>query len=107
MILTVRERLQLLNVLPPSPTGKITALRIYRQFREALSFSEEEHKALELTTEGSNIRWNSAVPQGQDIEAGPVAIEWVAAILKGMEEADPPTLTEEYISLWDKFCTAA
>jgi len=55
MKLRTYERLLLLNVLPRE--GDLTMIRIVRQLREALSFTEEEHAAL-------NVR------QGQDWAGG-------------------------------------
>ncbi len=47
MKLSVGERLQLLALLPSE--GEITSLKILRKLRESLSFSEEEHRSLNLT----------------------------------------------------------
>lgn len=46
MELNVYDRMTLINVLPKQ--GDITTLRIVNKLREALSFSEEEHKALQF-----------------------------------------------------------
>jgi len=99
MILTVKERLLLLNVLPRE--GDITTLRVVRQLREALSFSEEEHATLNFVTEGNELKWSPEASQEAEIALGKKASDVVAEVLKKL--SDNKTLHEDYVSLWDKF----
>ncbi len=58
MKLTVLERLLLLNLLPEA--GNLTTIRIVRELRESLSFTEDEHEVLRFETlPGGNVRWRS------------------------------------------------
>ena len=99
MTLTIKERLLLLSVLPRE--GDITTLRVVRQMREALSFSEEEHVKLGIVFEGDQVKWNPEVPQETDVAFGKKASEIAAKTLKKL--SDDRTLHEDYLSLWDKF----
>ena len=100
MTLTIKERLVLGQVLPRE--GDITTLRIVRDLRAACSFSEEEHARLGIVNDGQNVRWNPEVPQETDVEIGPKAASIIAETLKGL--SDKKVLTEDFMSLWDKFC---
>jgi hypothetical protein len=100
MTLTIKERLILGSVLPRE--GDITTLRIVRDLRAACSFSEEEHARLGIVTEGQQVRWNPDVPQETEVEVGPKAAAIIAEALKGL--SDKKVLTEDFMSLWDRFC---
>jgi hypothetical protein len=118
MELTVKERLQLASVLPP--TGNITTLRIVRQLKEKLSFSEEEHKEFQIRDAGEPLDWmkpdaegNKPVcPQGSiawneekerpvDIPIGEKAMDVIVEALKAANERGQLTL--DMIDLYDKF----
>ena len=63
MKLSVMERMMLLNILPP--TGTFANLKVLRIAREALSFDDKEHKALNIRYEGegdrAQMRWDNHV----------------------------------------------
>lgn len=99
MILTIKDRLLLGTILPEK--GDITTLRLLRQLREALSFTEDEHAALGFQTENGLTRWNSDAPQEADIPMGPKAQDIVRGALKAASDAK--ALTDDFVGLWDKF----
>src|SRR3990167_8055299 len=100
MTLSVFERLILLNILPAE--GDITTIRIVRTLREALSFSEEEHKALEFTREDGTVRWKSDGERAKEIIIGSKARSIVAERLKTLNEQKK--LTESHLPIWERFC---
>jgi len=61
MKLSVLERINLLNLLPAK--GSYTNLKLLRVAREALSFTDEEHKVLNFRQEGEGDKtrtvWNT------------------------------------------------
>ena len=63
MKLSVMERMMLLSILPP--TGTFANLKVLRIAREALSFDDKEHKALNIRYEGESgktqMRWDDHV----------------------------------------------
>jgi hypothetical protein len=57
MKLNVLERINLLNLLPAK--GSYTNLKLLRVAREALSFTDKEHKVLNFRQEGEKTIWNT------------------------------------------------
>lgn len=97
--LSVFERLILLSLLPKE--GNFLTLKIVRQMRENLSFSEEEHRELELTQEADGVRWNTEADLPKEIEIGEKATDIVVGVLKKLD--DENKLTEQHFSLYEKF----
>ena len=98
MELSVLERLVLLNVLPAE--GNFTTLKIVRQLREALSFSEDEHATLQFKQDDKRLAWQDE-GQPADIEIGSKA---QALIVETLEKLDKDgKLTEQHMSLYEKF----
>ena len=83
------ERIQLLGVLPQS--GDVTTIRIVRELRESLSFTEEEHDKLGLkvmdTGDGrSTYQWNPGVNLRRDFTFKPKACAVIAEALTGLDK---------------------
>jgi len=97
--LSVHQRLLLLGILPEE--GNLTTIRIVRELREALSFSESEHEALKLRVEGGRVFWEDDVVGDKDIDIGPKAAEVVRDAL-GNLDADGK-LTVEHLTLCELF----
>lgn len=95
------ERLTLLNILPAQ--GDYTTLKIMRKLREALSFSEEEHKRLEITIKDGVARWKTEMDYEKDVVMGDKAIETIAATLRKL--SDDKLLRAEHLGLYEKFVT--
>ena len=100
MTLTIKERLLLLSVLPRE--GDITTIRIVQNLRAALSFSEDEHARLGIRTEAEKVSWDPTAPQDTDVDVGPKATVLIATTLEGLSAKK--LLTEDFITLWDRFC---
>lgn len=99
MTLTIKERLLLGSILPEK--GDITTLRLVRQLREAVSFSEEEHARLKIKNENGMVQWDPGAPQESEVPIGPKAHAIVSDTLTEMSKAK--ALTDDFVSLWDKF----
>lgn len=99
MELSVSDRMSLLAILPAQ--GDITTLRILRELRESLSFSEEEHKQFGIVVDGANIHWDGNCNSSTDIPIGPKAQEVVVASLHDGDKKQ--ILTDAHIGVWDKF----
>jgi hypothetical protein len=97
MKLTVLERLLLLNYLPKE--GSLADFRILKAIKTALSFSEEEHKALEFHEEGQQIRWKPEA-EPKDIEIGERAL---FLIKQGLTPIAAKGVNDENFSLFEKF----
>lgn len=121
MLLTVFERLILLNVLPKE--GDFTTLKIVRQLREDLSWTEEEHAALQFHTkcrdcghrmeltdqacpecgggQDGQIHWITKAAQDAEIPIGEKATDIIVATLKALDEQK--SLRDEHFTLYERF----
>ena len=103
MQLNTFDRLILLNILPGQ--GDITTIRIVHKLRQDLSFSEEEHAALEIQTgEDGLIRWKAEADKPKEVEIGPKAHAIVEGVLRQLSEKG--LLKEQHLSLYDRFVDA-
>ena len=105
MKLTIGERFAVLGLLPNK--ASITTIRIVRQLREALSFSEEEHERFKIKEtridDGKTLvtTWDPKVVEVKEVEFGGVATSIVVNALTRLEKEE--SITEALISVWDKF----
>lgn len=99
MKLNTFERLILLNILPKE--GDFTTLKIVRKLREALSFSEAEHKALQFKQEGEKVLWKTEADVEKDITIGEKATDIIVEVLKKLNSEKK--LTEQHFSLYEKY----
>ncbi len=97
MKLTVLERILLLNILPTE--GDLTTITIVRELREALSFSEDEHKRATLKTDDKGqITWKDGFDKVVEIEGK--ALEIARNALTHLNEEKK--LNVGHISLYEK-----
>ena len=101
MELSIEERLLLLMILPRE--GDITTIKIVRQLREALSFSEHEHElfGMMFQTEDGRVEWDQEKAVDVDIPFGPQAMKVIVEVLEKLNKDGK--LSEHHISLYDKF----
>lgn len=99
MKLNVLNRLLLLNLLPKE--GDITTLRIIRKLQEELSFSEEEHKALNFTEDGTALNWTSSADVPKEVSIGVKASAIIVDVLE--KRNAEKKLTAEFLPLYDLF----
>lgn len=97
MLFHVAERIHLLNLLPAE--GDITTLRIVRQLREALSFSEAEHTDFAMQVEGGRVTWDAAKAGAKDVEVGEKARSIIGAALQRASEAGK--LSSDLVAVYD------
>ena len=99
MELGVFDRLILLNILPKE--GDFTTIKIVRKLREDLSFSEEEHKALEFKFEEANVQWVREADKPKEVEIGEKATDLIVETLKKL--SSDKKLTESHLPVYEKF----
>lgn len=106
MLLTVFERMLLLNILPRE--GDFTTLKIVRKLRETLSFSESEHKLWQPKNDNDgHVLWKimdddgNPIPQEKEINVGEKATDIIVEVLKRLDKEKK--LTDEHYSLYEKF----
>lgn len=102
MKLTVLERVVTQGLLPEK--GTFANIKLIRQAKESLSFTEAENKALNFRQEeggdGKRTIWNPTVME-VDIELGEVATEMIKKELKSLDSKEE--LISEQISVYSKF----
>lgn len=99
MELRIGERLGLLDILPREED--YTTLKIIRELRENLSFSEEEIKAYSLRLEDKRFFWENDNGETKDIPLGEIVTSIIKKALKKLN--DTKKLRDEYSSLYEKF----
>ena len=100
--MTVMERMILLGLLPGE--GDITTLRIVRKLREDLSFSEQEHKDLQISQADGQIKWDQKKAKAKPITLGPKATRIIVKTLKTLNEKGK--LLSQHLDLYDRFVEA-
>ena len=97
--LSVKNRLMLLGILPPE--GDLTTIRIVRELREGLSFSEGEHADLQMVQENNQVRWAEGAVPDKVLDIGPKATEIIRAAIKKLD--DEEKLVVDHLELVDLF----
>jgi len=87
MLLSVRQRIVLLQLIPPQ-SGNLTTLRIVRKLREDLSFTEEEHKKFDMRPEDDGVAWDAELAEPKEVEIGEVAHGIIVDNLKMMNQRE-------------------
>lgn len=98
MKLDVGNRIRLLAILPEK--GNLLTLKIVRELREALSFSEKEHKDFGIKQMGDRIVWDVKI-KAKAIKFGDQAKELVEKALRDLNEKDDLTIPD--LALWELF----
>ena len=99
MNLQVGERLVLLSILPQE--GDFTTLKIVRDLRESLSFSEEEHKTYGFKQEDNMVFWDKTKDTPKDVHIGEKATDIIVNAFKKLNEQKK--LRIEHMELYEKF----
>ena len=97
--LSVKERLVLVAILPPE--GDLTTIRIVRELREGLSFSEAEHEDLQMKQVDNQVRWEEGAVPNKKLDIGPKAAEVIRKAIKKLD--DEKKLTADHLELVDLF----
>lgn len=98
--LSVTERLALLSLLPSQ--GDATTLKIVRQLREDLSFTEDEHEQYGIVVKDGKCTWDAAASSdGKDIAIGRKAREIIVAVLEDKDKRKQ--LEDGHLCVWDRF----
>ena len=129
MIVTVFERLILLNVLPA--TGDILTIRAISELRSGLAFTDQEHETLQFKrvyecslcgeraevpamelkaprccdspmADSGKVEWIQDAEQEKEIEISDAGRTVIKSTLEQL--GNEKKLTEQHLSLYDKFC---
>ena len=72
-----------------------------RVAKEALSFNDAEHKALEFNQEGEQVQWKDGAVGDRDIKLGEIISQMIKKELKSLDEKED--LTPQQVTLYEKF----
>ena len=97
MKLSVSNRLILLSIIPQQ--GDFTMLKIIRNMRDELSFSEEDHKKLQFRQE-EGLHWEAGL-EDKEINFGEKATDIITDAFKKLNEQKK--LRIEHMELYEKF----
>lgn len=100
MELDVKQRVILLGVLA-GVTGNLTQVRLLREIKEDLSFSEEESAAIGMTEQDGRVLWNPENALVKDVEIGEVAKGLIVRQLKEMDRN--AQLADDHLDIVDLF----
>jgi hypothetical protein len=99
MKLNIKDRLVLLNTLPPE--GSFATVKIVHELKMALGPSEEEAAAIGLVQEAGQLRWDPTKDVEKDIPLGKVAKGVIETALKKLDAEQK--LTPDHLGLYERF----
>lgn len=99
MLFDVSERLTLLNLLPKE--GNFITLKLVRELREALSFTDEEVTQFTIKTAADRITWDNSASVDKEILIGDAMKSVIVGVLKKLDEAQK--LADAHLGLYEKF----
>lgn len=103
MLLSVRDRIILLQVLPRQ--GNVTNLRIIRDLEREMGFSEEETTALKLESSERGVKWDKSSEVDKEIAIGEVAAKLIHDAFVDLDKRN--ALSLEHLDVYDKFVVPA
>lgn len=99
MLLTVKQRLLLLNVLPDE--SNYITLKIIREQQERLSFSDEELQRLKVERNGDTYTWDESIDEPVDIEISESAAGVIKLAFRQLDQQGQ--LKVEFLPLYEHF----
>lgn len=98
MKLTILERILLLQLLPPE--ANVATLRIIRDLKKNLGFSEEEVKKCNIRADGDMTLWDDDKYEAE-VPIGEKATDIIRDALKQADSRNK--LMEQHIPLYERF----
>lgn len=98
MELSIRERIMLLGILPQE--GKVITLKIVKQLKDDLGFSEQEIKDNEIVEAEGTVKWKE-VGYLKEVSIGEKATDVIADAFKKLD--DDGKMQVQFLDVYDKF----
>jgi len=103
MKLTILERLLIGNLFPPDGR-KMAFQKAVRVIRDKVGLTAEELEEYKVEEMGDGrVTWDMKLPQEKEIEISNAEIGMISTELKEKDEAKPPGLLVDHVSLYEKF----
>lgn len=99
MKLSVKERLELLNILPQ--VGNVVMLRVVQDLRVEVGLSPEEVELIGVKQDGQQMTWDEIKDPMKDVTLGSAAVGVVVKALTDLDGA--AKLKVGHLTLYDKF----
>jgi len=102
MKLSVKERIQLMDILPKE--GNYLNLKIIDEFRMKLGFTEEEHVMYRFKTMGQLMTWDEKLAEKRgpiEIEVGEVVNKIIREAFRDLDRQN--RLRIDMVSLYERF----
>ncbi len=99
MLLNVKQRLLLLNILPSE--SNYIELKIIREQQERLSFSDEELRRLKVKREGDMYNWDESADEPVEIEINESARGILKVAFRQLDQQGQ--LKVEFLPLYEHF----
>ena len=103
MKLSMKNRIVLLNILPPEADA--LTMKIVRRLKEDLAPSEQDWKKYKMITEGDRTRWDDSIDRkfgGKEIKMWPKAFVMIQEALEALNKQKK--ITEEILEMYELFC---
>jgi hypothetical protein len=99
MLLNVKQRLLLLNILPDQ--ANYIELKVIRQQQERLSFSDEELQRLKVKRQGDVYTWDESLDKPVDVEINESARGIIKLAFRQLDQQGQ--LKVEFLPLYEHF----
>ena len=100
MLLTLKERLLLLNILPKE--GDLVTQRVVRELQSNLGVKDEEFKELNIQSlPDGRVSWDLTKDTGKNFVIGNKSTEIIGVALTELDKQKK--VTTDFLSLYDKF----
>ena len=102
MVLTIMERLLLVNLFPLDGK-KIAHQQAVLVIKNKAGLTAKELLKYDVHQEDGNTIWDLEKPQENEIDFSNADISMIVEELKEQDEATPPQLTANHVTLYEKF----
>lgn len=99
MLFDVAERLTLLNLLPRE--GNFITLKLLRELRESLSFTDKEVAQFKVKAANDRITWDNSASVDKEILIGDTMTNVIVEVLTKLDKAQK--LADAQMGLYEKF----
>ncbi len=95
----IGERMGLLNILPEQ--GTIATMRVLRQLRDDLGFSEDDTKLAKIRQADGKVHWDAECELEKDVSVGDVGRQIILDAVKALDAKGE--VTDLTLALFERF----
>ncbi len=102
MLLSVKERLVLLNILPAQESYE--NMLIVRDLKGELGFSEADHEEIGLVEKDGDVTWDDEKETSKEVSIGPVAYKLIQQAFRKLDS--DKLVSVDLIPFYERFVIA-